>query len=86
MRLKYGLFTLLVLSITACSNSDSESPLIGGDRDEYGCLPSAGYMWCERTQRCERSWELADAAGIPHTETEVMAYCNMSNADVITHE
>ncbi|MGC3836689.1 hypothetical protein ACPSKX_22135 [Moritella viscosa] len=56
MHLKYSLFTLLVLSITASS---------------------AGYLWCERTQHCERSWELADAAGIPHTEAEVKAYCNI---------
>ena len=22
-------------------------PLLGGDRDEHGCIPSAGYIWCE---------------------------------------
>ncbi|MCJ8350115.1 hypothetical protein [Moritella sp.] len=83
MHLKYGLFTLLVLSITACSNSDLESKPIGGDRDEYGCLPSAGYLWCERTQRCERSWELADAVGILHTEAEVKTYCDIIDDDDI---
>lgn len=24
-----------------------QSPLVGGDRDEHGCIGSAGYVWCE---------------------------------------
>jgi hypothetical protein len=30
---------------------------IGGEKDEHGCLPSAGYQWCETTQECQRFWE-----------------------------
>jgi len=86
MRLRYGLYTLLVFSITGCSHSEPEFKPIGGDRDEYGCLPSAGYLWCERTQSCERSWELADAAGIPHTEAEVNTYCDIIDDDDTEHE
>lgn len=32
-------------------------PLLGGDRDEHGCIPSAGYIWCEELQECVRPWE-----------------------------
>ena len=32
-------------------------PLLGGDRDEHGCIPSAGYVWCEKLQKCIRPWE-----------------------------
>ena len=32
-------------------------PLLGGDRDEHGCIPSAGYIWCEKLQKCVRPWE-----------------------------
>lgn len=32
-------------------------PLLGGDRDEHGCIPSAGYVWCEKLQKCVRPWE-----------------------------
>ena len=32
-------------------------PLLGGDRDEHGCIPSAGYIWCEELQQCIRPWE-----------------------------
>ena len=29
----------------------------GSDRDEHGCIPSAGYEWCESLQECIRPWE-----------------------------
>ncbi|MDD5055953.1 MAG: hypothetical protein PHZ00_06855 [Candidatus Peribacteraceae bacterium] len=32
-------------------------PIVGGDRDAYGCIPSAGYQWCGLKQRCIRPWE-----------------------------
>lgn len=31
--------------------------LLGGDRDEHGCIGSAGYSWCEPKQKCIRPWE-----------------------------
>ncbi len=31
--------------------------LLGGDRDEHGCIGSAGYSWCEAKQKCLRIWE-----------------------------
>merc|ERR1719445_1918188 len=32
--------------------------MVGGDRDEGGCIPSAGYQYCEKLDGCHRSWEL----------------------------
>ncbi len=32
-------------------------PIVGGDRDEHGCIGSAGYSWCEAKQKCLRVWE-----------------------------
>ncbi len=29
----------------------------GGDKDEYGCIGSAGYTWCEAKNKCLRTWE-----------------------------
>jgi hypothetical protein len=37
--------------------SDSRTNPMGGDRDEHGCIPSAGYSWCEAKQKCLRTWE-----------------------------
>mmetsp|Transcript_20081 Transcript_20081/g.68025 ORF Transcript_20081/g.68025 Transcript_20081/m.68025 type:complete len:250 (+) Transcript_20081:101-850(+) len=33
------------------------SPL-GGKTDEHGCIPSAGYSWCEPQKKCTRPWEV----------------------------
>ena len=35
----------------------NDSQLIGGDRDEHGCLIGGGYSWCETSQKCIRQWE-----------------------------
>lgn len=83
MRIKI-LTPLLLLGITACSSTTQEP--IGGDRDAHGCLPAAGYLWCERTQTCERSWELADAAKIEHSAAEVKAYCEMIDSDLLSDD
>lgn|GEM_PF-3752709 len=31
--------------------------IVGNDRDEHGCIGSAGYSWCDAKQKCLRSWE-----------------------------
>jgi hypothetical protein len=33
--------------------------LVGSDRDEHGCIGSAGYQWCSSLKQCVRPWELA---------------------------
>ena len=32
-------------------------PPLGSDRDEHGCIGSAGYSWCPLTEKCQRPWE-----------------------------
>jgi hypothetical protein len=60
---------LSLLALTGCTLStsrsaikpeektDNQQPLLGGDRDEHGCIGSAGYSWCEAKQKCLRIWE-----------------------------
>ncbi|MBN2330548.1 MAG: hypothetical protein JXC85_01925 [Candidatus Aenigmarchaeota archaeon] len=31
--------------------------VIGGDKDEHGCLIAAGYLWCESKRKCLREWD-----------------------------
>ena len=40
----------------ATPTEEPAAPL-GSDRDEHGCIPSAGYEWCESLQECIRPWE-----------------------------
>ncbi len=37
--------------------TNEASLLVGGDRDEYGCIGSAGYSWCTPKNKCLRLWE-----------------------------
>jgi|GEM_PF-4055169 len=38
-------------------NASNNSLLVGNDSDAHGCKASAGYSWCEPSQKCIRSWE-----------------------------
>jgi putative lipoprotein len=48
----------------------------GSDRDEHGCIGSAGYAWCAREGKCVRPWELATEKRFPSTEEAFRAYCS----------
>lgn len=48
----------------------------GADRDEHGCIRSAGYSWCAKEGKCVRPWELAKEKGFPSTEEAFRAYCS----------
>lgn len=39
------------------TKSDVQVSVVGGDRDEHGCIGSAGYSWCEPKSKCIRIWE-----------------------------
>lgn len=58
----------------------ASAPVVGGDRDAHGCIPSAGYRWCERSARCERPWELAKAQGFENTAEAFEQYCRAAPA------
>jgi hypothetical protein len=43
---------LLSVFVVGC-----QQQVVGGDKDEHGCLGSAGYRWCEAKEKCLRIWE-----------------------------
>ena len=71
---------LLIAGLGGCDSnqgSGSETPnMPGSDRDEHGCIGSAGYQWCERTGQCERPWELAEKEGFENAQEAFQAYCS----------
>ncbi|MCL6417726.1 serine protease [Aestuariirhabdus sp. Z084] len=71
---------LLVMLASGCTSGHSQhtntKSMPGSDRDEQGCIGSAGYLWCERTGRCERPWELADQQGFDNTQEQFDAFCS----------
>ena len=38
-------------------NIDNKPKVVGGDRDENGCIGSAGYSWCKAKVKCIRIFE-----------------------------
>jgi hypothetical protein len=47
----------LILDGAAPIVVEPELRLVGGTTDENGCIGSAGYQWCESSQKCYRPWE-----------------------------
>jgi len=67
--LMVGILIVVIMGIIVLLIFGSEGePLIGGERDEHGCLVAAGYSWDRTIGACIRDWELDDdelrAAGV----------------------
>ena len=50
-------------------------PMPGSDRDQYGCLGSAGDQWGPASDSCERPWELAQEKGFERSLAAFDEYC-----------
>lgn len=60
---------------SASTSAPPKPPAPGSDRDAHGCIPSAGYAWCARTNRCERPWELAREQGFDNKAEAFDQFC-----------
>lgn len=60
MKLLYTVLALATLATSANAirvlgvifGDDEVNLIMGSDRDEWGCIPTAGYMWCNETESC----------------------------------
>lgn len=57
--LRTALIAITAVLFTACAHS-SIGKLVGGDRDEHGCIGSAGYTWSYALHNCVRLWEAGE--------------------------
>jgi hypothetical protein len=57
MKYLFALFIVGIIGLFVLSGCTQSNPIVGGDKDEHGCIPSAGYSWCEEKQKCLRVWE-----------------------------
>lgn len=62
--MKNEIFVLAVAAVLllsfGCAQAQPPTPEPqppGSDRDAHGCIPSAGYSWCEPLKECIRPWE-----------------------------
>ncbi len=75
--MKYFALLIISLSLTACngstegnnSNNTSNLAQLGGDKDNNGCLTSAGYTWSKVREDCIRPWEEAITMNVTDTST-----------------
>lgn len=69
---------LIDITKTTSPSPAGQQQLVGGDKDEHGCIGSAGYTWCEPRQKCLREWEE------PCTQQEVFdLLTNLKNSATI---
>lgn len=68
---------------TGTSDVATSTSVVGGDRDEHGCIGSAGYSWCESSAKCLRIWEddcLATSTILYSTE-KTIKFCDGEKMD-----
>ncbi|MFA6489548.1 MAG: hypothetical protein WCT52_02600 [Candidatus Micrarchaeia archaeon] len=53
-----------------------EPVLVGNDSDEHGCKGSAGYVWCNVTEKCIRPWEENCTAPVDPLFEQAKTYCS----------
>jgi hypothetical protein len=76
-----AVLTAALLGTTAATASDEptgagkQAQAVGSDRDDHGCIPSAGYRWCAKVHECVRPWELAKEQGLDPTPEAFEEYC-----------
>ena len=47
----------IVLGFLLLVGCAAPARMVGADRDEHGCIGSAGYTWSEEYGQCVRPWE-----------------------------
>lgn len=52
--------------------ASSSEQIIGGDKDEYGCLIAAGYSWCQSKEKCIRTWEEDCPSGQVNKDSKII--------------
>jgi len=49
--------------------------LAGRDKDAHGCIGSAGFKWCAKTNKCERPWDLAKKEKFEKSAEAFNSFC-----------
>jgi hypothetical protein len=57
MMKRYLALAFIGILLLSAGCTQQQQPMPGSDRDAHGCIPSAGYTWCDASQKCIRPWE-----------------------------
>jgi len=69
---------IFLASVILISILSEKQNLVGNDKDEHGCIGSAGYTWCEKKQSCIRPWE--EPCDL---EAEAKTFCEKENVSKV---
>jgi hypothetical protein len=67
----------------ANSQESASQQLIGGQKDDHGCLSGAGYRWCSALNKCVRAWEEFCADLVPETLNDLKDNSQIKFADIV---
>jgi len=70
----YFYLLLAALTLMGCQKSNKQA-LVGADKDNHGCIGSAGYLWCAKENQCTRPWELAKDKQFDNSTEAFKKYC-----------
>lgn len=91
-----ALFYMIVLVFASCCGSKCKKPnhkeslpavtIVGADKDEHGCIASAGYQWSELRKDCIRPFELPMSILSPDktTQTGVLFSADSSQVEIFS--
>jgi hypothetical protein len=84
------LFVFCLVLLTGCvfnqnTNQPINQPIVGGDKDVHGCIGSAGYRWCEASQKCLRIWEEGCADDIVSLFNDLKKTTQINFGEIITN-
>jgi hypothetical protein len=68
-------FYLLFIGLGGCQAKTDATNMVGNDKNSHRCIPSAGYQWCGKENKCVRSWELAQEKNLTNTTEAFLTYC-----------
>jgi len=69
-------FYLLFIGLGGCQAKTDATNMVGNDKNSHRCIPSAGYQWCGKENKCVRSWELAQEKNLTNTTEAFVTYCH----------
>eukprot|EP01083_Nonionella_stella_P202239 739007_1 len=55
--MSHSFISIVMITSTITFIPSLSMSIPGSYRDEFGCIPSAGYQWCPSKQKCYRSFE-----------------------------
>lgn len=77
--------TIALLGVAgfALKKNAPDTTLVGSDRDEHGCIGSAGYSWCAPKNICLRTWEEKCYTGVAQEIEYILAQKYNKPADEV---